>query len=96
MVAAAAEEWDIELRFVHTPGALLHRPDQTSRGDPIEETRVRLAAAEFAAIERLTGWVHPTHSTVVSALRRVGERLSEAGGQRISGVVVVPDAPNAG
>ena len=147
-----AERWDIELRFVHTPGVLLHRPDQTSRGDPIEEPRVRLAAAEFAAIERLTGrftefvgaerrhaaaevgaqhkcpgggspqspggedgcfsgglaatvaggkppphlWVHPTHSTVGSALRRVGERLSEAGGQRISGVVVVPDAPNAG
>ena len=147
-----AERWDIELRFVHTPGVLLHRPDQTSRGDPIEEPRVRLAAAEFAAIERLTGqftefvgaerrhaaaevgaqqrcpgggsspspggedgclrgepaakgaggkppphlWVHPTHSTVGSALRRVGERLSEAGGQRISGVMVVPDAPNAG
>ena len=50
-----AERWDIELRFVHTPGVLLHRPDQTSRGDPIEEPRVRLAAAEFAAIERLTG-----------------------------------------
>ena len=50
-----AERWDIELRFVHTPGVLLHRPDQTSKGDPIEEPRVRLAAAEFAAIERLTG-----------------------------------------
>ena len=129
------EKWDIELRFVHTPGALLHRPDQTSRGDPIEEPRVRLAAAEFAAIERLTGrftefvgaerrhaaaevgsqqrcpgggsspspgdedgcrrgepaasvgkppphlWVHPTHSTVGSALRRVGERTTSSLGR---------------
>ena len=30
------------LRVCHTPGALLDRPDQTSRGDPVEEPRQRL------------------------------------------------------
>ena len=38
---AACEEFGIELRVCHTPGALLDRPDQTSRGDPVEEPRLR-------------------------------------------------------
>ena len=44
------EEHDIELRVCHTPGALLHRPDQTSRGDPVEEPRMRLCAAAYGEL----------------------------------------------
>ena len=35
-------------------------------------------------------WVHPSHSTVGSALRLVGERLGEQGAGRARGLVVVP------
>ena len=35
-------------------------------------------------------WLHPSHTTVGSTLRLVGERLSEAGTTRVSGVVIVP------
>ena len=47
----AAERHDIRLRFVHTPGALLDRPDQTSRGGPVEEPRVRLRGAVVKLLE---------------------------------------------
>ena len=40
-------------------------------------------------------WVHPTFNTVGSALRRIGERLMAADGERAEGVVVVPDDPSA-
>ena len=39
----------------HTPGAKLDRPDQTSRGDPVEEPRVRLVPSLFRAIEQRWG-----------------------------------------
>lgn len=44
---SVAERWGIIVVPVHTPGAKLYRPDQTSRGDPIEEPRLRLNAQEF-------------------------------------------------
>ena len=34
--------YEIVLHVVHTPGTMLLRPDQTSRGLPVEELRVRL------------------------------------------------------
>jgi hypothetical protein len=111
----ACEEHGIELRVCHTPGALLHRPDQTSRGDPVEEPRMRLRAAAYGELAARWGpftewigaerrhaqepaqrddgdrlWVHPTHTTVGSALRLVGERLGEASERRVRGLVVVP------
>ena len=42
------------LRPVHTPGAMLHRPDQTSRGAAVEEPRVRLRRSFFKALESTT------------------------------------------
>ena len=45
----------IRLRSCHTPGAMLHRPDQTSRGDAPEEPRVRLRRAVFEALEARYG-----------------------------------------
>ena len=112
----ACEEHDIELRVCHTPGALLHRPDQTSRGDPVEEPRLRLSVAAYGELAERFGpftewigserrhtqergssmdgvdrlWVHPTHTTVGSALRLIGERLGEAGERPTRGVIVVP------
>ena len=52
---AEAERWDIGIVPVHTPGAKLFRPDQTSRGDPIEEPRLRLAASVFRTFETRFG-----------------------------------------
>jgi hypothetical protein len=40
-------------------------------------------------------FIHPTHTTVATALRVIGERLMAADGERSSGVVVVPFAPEA-
>ena len=45
----------IRLRTCHTPGAMLHRPDQTSRGDAPEEPRVRLRREVFARLEARFG-----------------------------------------
>jgi len=117
---AAASAYDIALRFTHTPGVMLHRPDQTSRGDPVEEPRVRMrlpavetCSARFGPFTEWVGaerqlplhkpppgcpprlWIHPTFSTVASALRLIGERLLAADGERATGVVVVPDEPGA-
>ena len=111
----ACEEHDIELRMCHTPGAMLDRPDQTSRGDPVEEPRLRLSTATYGELLARFGpftewigaerrhaqprppagggdrlWVHPTHTTVGSALRLVGERLGEAHERPVRGLVVVP------
>ena len=51
----SAERYDIILRFTHTPGVKLHRPDQTSRGDPIEEPRARFRRAPFAQLSARFG-----------------------------------------
>ena len=110
------ERWNITLRMVHTPGLMLHRPDQISRGDPVEEPRVRLCERSFNTISKIYGpfseacgperrymgkvpqeakgvtkiWMHSTHTTVGSALRLLGERLAEADGEFVTGVVMVP------
>jgi hypothetical protein len=117
-IVEAAERHSITLRFTHTPGVKLHRPDQTSRGDPIEEPRARVKAAEFGMLSKRFGpfselmgaerqhessattietrlWVHPTFTTVGSAMRLVGERLMAPGGERAKGLMIVPDAPEA-
>ena len=51
-LAAACSLW---LRPVHTPGVMLLRPDQTSRGAAIEEPRVRLRRDVFKPLEGLYG-----------------------------------------
>jgi hypothetical protein len=118
----ACERWDITCRFCHTPGVLLHRPDQISREDPVEEPRARLNARTYASVERRFGgftewvgaerehassvlpapegagarvWMHPTYTTVGSALRRLAERSTEEGGDTMRAVVLVPDEPTA-
>ena len=50
-----AEVHNITVKLIHTPGAKLFRPDQTSRGDPIEEPRVRLRQGEFALLNARFG-----------------------------------------
>lgn len=109
-----AEEHELTVRLTHTPGVKLDRPDQTSRGDPMEEPRARLtkdvydvlagrfgpfsewlgAERRYEQASRPTGrvgiWAHPSHSTVGSALRRLGERLGDRDCQDARGVVVVP------
>ena len=142
----AATKHDIEVRFTHTPGAKLDRPDQTSRGDPVAEPRVRMQANKFGSLLRRFGpftefvgaerqhaasgsaertsdssvaaltpgadgqsnkissedtmlgprvWMHPTFSTVGSALRLLSSRLMASDGERAKGVVVLPDHPTA-
>ena len=114
-----AEMHGIVVRFTHTPGVKLIRPDQTSRGDPLEEPRARLGREEFELLSARFGpfteflgaerehgravgcpgdgrsrlWMHPTHSTVGSTLRLLGERL--VGGGVAGGVVIVPHDPHA-
>ena len=50
-----AAEYSLCLRAVHTPGAMLHRPDQTSRGAAVEEPRLRFRRNVFEALERSHG-----------------------------------------
>ena len=42
------ERWGVSIRLTHTPGAKLWRPDQTSRGEPLREPRLRLTCDAFA------------------------------------------------
>ena len=46
---------DIELALTHTPGVKLDRPDQTSRGDAVEEPRQRLGAELFGELAEIYG-----------------------------------------
>ena len=62
----------ITLRFTHTPGVKLTRPDQTSRGDPVEEPRMRVRADEFAMLSDRFG----PFSEMLGAER--GHRQSDA------------------
>jgi hypothetical protein len=112
-----AETHGFELRVTHTPGAKLDRPDQTSRGDSVEEPRVRVTRSIFTLAEQRWGpfgsflgaerewgkhsdvggarssfWVHPTVSTVGSALRLLGQRMAASrGGQNFAAIAVVPN-----
>ena len=113
-----SETHGFALRVTHTPGEKLDRPDQTSRGDAIEESRFRLRSGEFERLSARFGpfssfigaerelaqpsapaaleggprrmWVHPTSSTVGSALRRVQEAMAEHMGQRPTALALVP------
>ena len=67
---------DVDLRLTHTPGTKLHRPDQTSRGEPVEEPRQRLGAREFRAIEAR----HGPFSEFVGAERWLAEPGETGGG----------------
>ena len=71
------EQFDITLRLTHTPGLKLDRPDQTSRGDPVEEPRLRLRRPFFSAVERR--WGHFT--SFVGAERAWGSRSVEGRGE---------------
>ena len=51
----AAERFGFRIRVMHTPGEKLDRPDQTSRGDAVEEPRARLRASVFRDIEARWG-----------------------------------------
>jgi hypothetical protein len=119
---AFAEEYDFELRVTHTPGEKLDRPDQTSRGDAVEEPRARISGALFREAESRWGrfssfigaerehargsglpvseggrrlWVHPTISTVGSALRRIQEAMSEGAAPRAQALALIPDDDGA-
>jgi hypothetical protein len=54
-ILETARRFAIELKLVHTPGALLIRPDQTSRGDLVREPRQRLKVEKFRLIESRYG-----------------------------------------
>ena len=76
------ERYDLEVRFTHTPGVKLDRPDQTSRGDPIEEPRVRLPSADYELLERRFGpfseWCGPERGhldTLERSALRSGSRV---------------------
>merc|ERR1712185_114510 len=70
------EEHSIELRVCHTPGALLHRPDQTSRGDPVEEPRMRLRAEAYYELCECWG----PFTEWIGAERRHGQPKAAADG----------------
>ena len=50
-----AERHGFTVRVTHTPGVKLERPDQTSRGDPVEEPRARVVESLFRDAERRWG-----------------------------------------
>jgi len=54
-IHALSLEHGFTLRSVHTPGLMLVRPDQTSRGSMPEEPRLRLERDTFSAIEARFG-----------------------------------------
>ena len=53
-----------------------------------ERRHTQERGSSMDGVDRL--WVHPTHTTVGSALRLIGERLGEAGERPTRGVIVVP------
>ena len=116
-----ATRFELTIRPVHTPGLMLVRPDQTSRGLQPEAPRVRFErsvfdglAARFGPFSEMLGaergyerpvveacegparlWLHPSYSTVASALELLGRRLTIERDACPSGLVVVPWAPEA-
>ena len=75
---AAASRYDITLRFTHTPGVKLLRPDQTSRGDPVEEPRVRFRADAFESVAARFG---PFTEWLGAERQHAGERRVSTGEQ---------------
>ena len=50
-----SRRYGFELRVTHTPGEKLDRPDQTSRGDAVEEPRARLSFDTFSKVSSAFG-----------------------------------------
>jgi hypothetical protein len=75
-----AEEHRISVRFTHTPGVKLIRPDQTSRGDPVEEPRARLQRSEFVALER----EHGVFTEFLGAEREFSGKRADAGDELVT------------
>ena len=77
----SAEKFGFSIRVMHTPGEKLDRPDQTSRGDAVEEPRARLRASVFNDIERRWG----PFSDFIGAEREIAQRveLSASTGRRL-------------
>ena len=76
-----SERHGFELRVTHTPGAKLDRPDQTSRGDAVEEPKARLnqplfgeAEARWGPFGQLLG-AEREYPRAGSSSRREGKRL---------------------
>ena len=74
-----AARYGFTLRPVHTPGALLHRPDQTSRGAQVEEPRVRLRSQHFKALEA----THGPFSEFIGAERAMARREAGRDGPKL-------------
>ena len=73
------ERYDLSVRFTHTPGVKLDRPDQTSRGDPIEEPRVRIRRDAYDLLER----GHGPFTEWLGAERRFAVGKADGGEARI-------------
>mmetsp|Transcript_66296 Transcript_66296/g.198036 ORF Transcript_66296/g.198036 Transcript_66296/m.198036 type:complete len:2091 (+) Transcript_66296:2828-9100(+) len=71
--------YGIRVRAVHTPGRLLHRPDQTSRGATPEEPRLRVRATVFSG---LAGRFGP-FSEFLGAERHHPQAAARADAQRL-------------
>ena len=67
----------VRLRLTHTPGAQLDRPDQTSRGDPVEVPRQRVCETLFSSLERawgpFTSFVGPEREHFAHSVSRAGQ-----------------------
>jgi hypothetical protein len=50
-----SERYGFVIRVTHTPGSKLDRPDQTSRGDAVEEPRFRLREDIFERLSERYG-----------------------------------------
>ena len=77
----AAEKFGFSIRVMHTPGEKLDRPDQTSRGDAVEEPRARLRTSVFRDIEKRWG----PFSDFIGAEREIAQRVepSSSAGRRL-------------
>ena len=75
-ILRAAEIHGFTVRVTHTPGESLDRPDQTSRGDDVEEPRFRLREDLYRRLEGRWG----PFTDLIGAEREYGPRgKSEAG-----------------
>ena len=75
-----AERHDVRVKLMHTPGEKLHRPDQSSRGNPIEEPRARVREEVFRALEHRFG----PFTELVGCERRLAHATPVGNGQGFS------------
>ena len=75
------ERFGFTVRVTHTPGSKLDRPDQTSRGDAIEEPRIRLRESWYRPLADRYG----PFSSFIGAEREYSraEGVSEGGPSRM-------------